>query len=253
VRNLGEAGYLHRLGGGLPPVAMLPVRRRSAGKTDPARVAKLSSEFVDRITDKQIIELSARLGVSGDSLKRLGIGWNGAAYTFPMQNGAGEIIGVCRRYPDGTKRTLRNTRNGLFVPTGLSGIGFLLTVEGASDAAALLDLGFDAIGRPSCSGRTDYIRRAAHGRRVVIVGENDGPGKHGAEFLRTALARNGMSVRLIYPEGHEDIRGEINAGLTRDELDRRIASVPNFACALIPTVQRPTQINVIPTEELHHA
>ena len=45
----------------------------------------------------------------------------------------------------------------------------ILIVEGASDTAAGMDLGFAAIGRPSAAGGLNYLRSLLRDRHVVIV------------------------------------------------------------------------------------
>ena len=88
--------------------------------------------------------ISIKLGISANSLKRLRVGWDGKAFTFGMSNDFGKIIGIRRRFPNGSKVSLKGSKTGLFVPTGLSHEGSLLTCEGPTDTAAALDLSFDA-------------------------------------------------------------------------------------------------------------
>ena len=59
---------------------------------------------------------------------------------------------------------------------------YILIVEGASDAAAGLHLGFFTIGRPSATGGLEFLIQLLRHRDGVIVGENDGgAGRQGAE------------------------------------------------------------------------
>jgi len=99
------------------------------------------------LTRAALSRLSKELGVSVQSLRRLGVGSNGAGYTFPMSDAEGKVIGLRTRYPSGGKAAEKGSRNGLFIPADLPDDGLLLICEGPSDTAAALDLGFAAIGR----------------------------------------------------------------------------------------------------------
>ena len=99
------------------------------------------------------------LGVSVESLRRLGVGWSAKhrAWAFPMSNAAGDVLGIRLRLPGGKKLSVKGGKEGLVHsrrgPLRLpSGRLLLLIAEGPTDTAALLDLGFSAVGRPSCTG-----------------------------------------------------------------------------------------------------
>jgi hypothetical protein len=83
--------------------------------------------------------LAGSLGVSVDALRRLRVGWlvGMSAYTFPMRDPDGRVIGIRTRHSDGAKRAVTGSTNGLFTPADLAGAGPLLIVEGPTDTAAL--------------------------------------------------------------------------------------------------------------------
>jgi len=103
--------------------------------------------------------LAASLGVSQGSLSRLGIVWVAARHVwgFPMRDAAQRVIGIRLRTNGGFKFAVTGSHNGLFWPEDLTGAGPLLICEGPTDTAALLDLGYDAIGRPSCAGAAEMV------------------------------------------------------------------------------------------------
>jgi len=103
------------------------------------RFVLLAEKYRGRITDRQLSDLSAALGISVESLKRLRTGWDGTAFTFPMSEPSGKVIGVRRRFGNGRKASVKGGKAGLFIPTDLSGQGLLLIVEGESDCAAGLE------------------------------------------------------------------------------------------------------------------
>ena len=88
--------------------------------------------------------------------------------------------------------------------------------------AALLDLGYDAIGRPSCAGAVEMTVNAvgnlAH-RDVVVVADADGPGVRGAERLARALTEAGHHLKVIQPRKGKDARAWLQAGATRADVD----------------------------------
>jgi hypothetical protein len=188
--------------------------------------------------------LAAALGLSESSLDRLGAGWATAdtlrartpawrsdgAWTFPMTDAGGRVLGLRLRLTDGTKLAVRGGHDGLFIPVGLTGSGPLLVAEGPTDAAALLDLGFDSVGRPSCTGGVGLLIELVKLRKpadVVVVADADPPGRRGAAALAAVLAANVRRVRVVTPPaGVKDVRDWRTAGATRADVFAAIAAAP---------------------------
>jgi hypothetical protein len=162
--------------------------------------------------------LAAELGLSAASLRRIGAGWVGAdalamvettcrgpgCWAFPMHSSDGRVVGIRLRSPSGFKYAVAGGAEGLFLPRDLSSAAQLLVAEGPTDTAALLDLGFAAIGRPSCSGgmrQTASLVGRLHCNSIVIVSDNDEPGLRGAAVLGAVLRPHVADVRVIRPPG----------------------------------------------------
>jgi P4 family phage/plasmid primase-like protien len=117
----------------------------------------------------------------------------------------------------------------------------VLVVEGHTDAAAALDLGFQAVSRPSATGvkgLCDLLR----GRDVAIVGENDaGVGIKGMEkaFLTLQPCCPDV-VKVVPPIEFKDLRAWLaKGGLTQEQLLQAIAggskdSAPNVLNSKAP-------------------
>jgi hypothetical protein len=137
-----------------------------------------------------------------------------------MSNDFGKVVGIRRRFKDGRKLSVSGSKTGLFIPTGLSPTGLLLIAEGESDLAAALTLGFEAIGRPNCSSKVEMTVKVAKERsEAVVVGDNDPPGRKGAERLAQAMVLHCPSVKILYPpESIKDLRQWLQAGLTHEKL-----------------------------------
>lgn len=165
--------------------------------------------------------LGRDLGVSATALNCLGLGWDNdlGAWTFPMLNQTGDIIGIRTRYASGRKRAVKGSKAGLFYSPLLSVAKPVLVVEGPTDAAAAIDLGFDqVVGRPSCTGGAQYLTGLLPvGSSVVIVADNDGPGTDGAKRLADRLAK-GRTVRVVHTPRVKDLREFVRAGGTRAAL-----------------------------------
>lgn len=175
-----------------------------------------------------------------DSLVRLGVGWCGSVpgYSFPMRNAGGEIVGLSIRRPDGSKTSAPGSSLGLFMPTGLNLGQTLLLPEGASDTAALLDLGFNAVGRPSCNGgvrHTVALVRKRQPPSVVVVADADEPGNHGAQRLARSLVPCAAEVRVIEPPtGVKDVRRWKSMGATREDVMSLIRDAAPFRVVVKP-------------------
>ena len=74
------------------------------------------------------------LSLSRESLCRLGMGFspNSGAYTFPMRDHEGQVVGVRLRYPNGKKMSARGSKNALFYES-CPDYGLVLITEGPTD------------------------------------------------------------------------------------------------------------------------
>lgn len=104
--------------------------------------------------------------------------------------------------------------------------GPVVIVEGMTDAAAAMDLGFDAVGRPSNLAGLDALKELIRGRDVIIVGENDNinpqtgqrPGHEGMTAAFQVLRNVVKSAKMMLPPEHaKDLRSWVRKyGITRD-------------------------------------
>lgn len=234
-RPTKNGGWLHRL---RPDDNGRPNRRRvRTVATKPDERPVLDSGGFARqcqlgTSPQALAQLADSLGVTRQSLERLGVGWSPRyrAWTFPMSNAAGEVVGIRLRKPDGGKLSVRGGKEGLFIPTGLQPGGRLLVCEGPSDTAACLDWGFQVVGRPSCTGGVrllvELVKRMQP-EEVVIVADDDGPGQRGAENLARVLLAYVPVVRVIAPPApHKDARAWLRAGATAADVQAAIDAAP---------------------------
>ena len=230
-KRCGEAGWLHRLRG---DDRQWQPRRRTIRFERPAAAIDFERFAVDcqaAADGQHIAHLAESLGLSIDSLRRLRVGWSEChrSSSFPMSDAAGKVRGIRLRTPYGRKFAVRGGKEGLFLPADLDGGGLLIT-EGPTDCAALLDLGFAAVGRPSCTGGikllVDLVKRRQPSQ-VVIVSDADAAGQHGANDLASAMQAYAQAVRVITPpDGIKDARQWKQRGATHEQIKSAIDVAP---------------------------
>lgn len=233
-RRVGEAGWLHRLtdDDGVGPKRGCSITVRCAAAADPrADLSQFAAACFAAVKDDQAAALAAELAVTTDSLQRLRVGWaaDHRAWTFPMRDAAGNVIGVRLRGNNGHKWSISGGRNGLFLPVDLiEPTARLVVCEGATDTLALLDLGFTAIGRPNCSSGYKLIVQLIQGlapTEVVVMADADPAGQRGAESLAIVLLAYSATVRVIAPPvGIKDARDWKQAGATTADVLSRMES-----------------------------
>lgn len=216
-----------------------------------AKVEKLPLEEIERRAkifygapgaDEYRRMVASRLGVCEVALAnlRVGLGFdkNGRFSSWPCRDAERRIVGIVRRYEDGTKLTMPGTSTGLFYDRDMELTGTIFIVEGGSDVAACLSVGIKAIGRPSNLGGTVELKRMLAGLscRPVVIGERDEkpekrgtfttcpvdcegcnncwPGLFGAKKTAEALGCRWVLV----PPGSKDIREAISKGLIWSDL-----------------------------------
>mgnify|MGYP003626568585 CR=1 FL=1 len=184
-------------------------------------LAQLAKKQIAARTDDNLETISQDLGVSTASLVRMFVGWSGThnGATFPMFRHRRRLIGIRIRTMTGKKFAIKGSRQGLFLPDkwdARSKNGILIC-EGPTDTAAALDLGFDAIGRPSCLGGTHLIAEAVSGRHTAIVADLDGPGMDGALRLQKHLVKLCPTCKVIVPP-HNDMREWVGSGASKQDI-----------------------------------
>lgn len=191
------------------------VRIRPQAPSDTVQLAAIDSRYRAALSDRGRQHLAGLLGLTARSLLALGVGWDAGhcAWSFPMRDGDGRLVGFRLRACDGGKFALRGSREGLFLPADLPVGQRLIVTEGPTDAAALLEVGLLAVGRPSCTGAVAHVARLVHRLRppeVVVAADRDEAGQRGATGLAQALLQH-APVRLVIPPA-KDVREWLTRG-----------------------------------------
>lgn len=140
-----------------------------------------------------------------------------------------------QRRPDGKggwKWSLGDTRRVLYhlveLKVGIAAGRRVFVVEGEKDVHTLESLGFVATTNAGGAGKwTDDYTAALSGAHVVILPDNDDPGRHHAETVAAALAGKAASVKIIRLPGlpeKGDVTDWVRQGGTADELKRMVTN-----------------------------
>lgn len=175
---------------------------------------------VDRLADL--------LGVAADALRELATGWAGRAWSWPMRDALGRVVGMrYRGVPRHEQRTARWCERGsrLGVVGPVPADGPIVVCEGESDAAAARTLGVPAIAVPGAGTAADVVADLARGRDLVLIVDADEPGRAGGRRITSRSILPAQSVRVVEPpRGAGDLREALHAGMTRGELLDAIAA-----------------------------
>lgn len=233
--EMENGGYLHK-DFDQSTIADYPQEAPEPPKLD---VSDWLTRFVD-FSPEGLAKASCEMALSLQALESLDCGWCRVynAFAFPMSDAEGWPIGVRLRHRHGQwKRAVLGSRAGLFIPKTFSRRGTLYVCEGPTDTAAMLGLGFNAIGRPSCSGQVQQVSQLVQGMvsspDVVIVADNDAPdergirvGMRGAQRLGEQLRIYARTVRIITPPaGIKDVRDWVANGARKLDIERVALSV----------------------------
>jgi len=150
---------------------------------------------------------------------------------WPMWS-RGRVVGVRTRDTATRKKmALPGGREALFVPADLPVGGELVAVaEGPTDSSALLAIGIEVVGRPSCCGAIEETLRLVltlRPRRVAVMLDRDAPGIGGGVTLARELARIVDDVRCVLPPApHKDGRQWVASGADRAAVLEAIERAP---------------------------
>lgn len=221
-----NGGWIHRLGDDIQ--VKIPAQKPKKATAPTIDFSKLAIDCFHRDPDR-VRNLAVELGLQPSSLIELQVGTFKDVWTFPMKNARCKIIGIRTRFKDGSKKSMTGSKNGLFISIRKHIATLPLFIcEGPTDTAALMDLGLQVIGRPSCSGAMDlvfeYIELGRY-REVIILADKDSPkkrpdgsvfypGHEGAERLAQHLKPLISNVKVIKPPKDKDARKWVQSGAT---------------------------------------
>lgn len=221
-KYLDGSGYLHVVDASLP----MPERRDEGGAELPEHnlvLSSLATKMMAACDEQRMRLLSESLGVPVFALKMLRVGWSASsdAYSFPMYRCGQRVIGIRLRASTGKKWAIKGSRQGLFMPTAWpSDKKGIVVCEGPTDTAAMLGMGFNAMGRPSAMGSHALVEEAVAGRPVCIISDSDDVGIDSAMKLAAHL-RKTCKVGVLVPPA-KDARAWVNNGTSKTTLTQAI-------------------------------
>jgi hypothetical protein len=216
----GKAGFLHRLAESVAPPPASYSRTGLARDWD-----SIARDAARSLTPALADKLAAELCLPGEALRHLPLIGHGTSsrtgpyFTFPEADADEKIVGVTRRFADGSKKMMFGSKHGLTFPAGWRARpGPLFVPEGATDTLTMSFAGLRAVGRPFNSGGTDDLVALAAtlppDDHLILLGENDQksdgewPGRDGVERVaRGVTEKSHRSVSIAFPPpGAKDVR-----------------------------------------------
>lgn len=224
VAYIEGSGWLHKFGDDDSPKPRL----RAAPKPLPEHnqvLAEIYGKMRKQMSGDILKSLAEQLHVSEKSIDLLGAGYSTTkdAFAFPMTRHGKRFLGIRYRTKDGSKFAQKGSKQGLFIPESFTLAKGVVVCEGPTDTAAMLDLGFNAIGRASCNSGDRLVKELTQSNPVAILTDNDEPGILGANRLASRL-KNAVVVR---PGKFKDAREWVASGATRGEVMEAIAKARN--------------------------
>ncbi len=228
-RNILGSGYLHVLREDRSDArSHRPPKRPNEYKAPPVRFEELAVEYHRTLREEhgRLLDLVKGLKIPWRALEDMRVGWDGSAYTFPMEDGRGAVCGLRRRFPSGMKRSVTGGKDGLFVPRSQDRdrLTCLVVCEGPTDTAAMVSAGFRAVGRPNCNGGHTQLLRYMIRRCteiVIIFADNDGPGIAGAIKLKGTLKNKNYRAKIVNPKPANDAREWVEmTTMPHDKMER---------------------------------
>ena len=164
------------------------------------RAGRFLSPLADQlqITVRTLIQMKVRT----DSVK--------GHWCFPMYDQFLQLIGLKCRNLARKKWCVKGSRLGIYMSTAFIPTQPLVICEGESDTAALLNLGYNVIGRASATSCVEIIAALVRNPKVFIVADTDSSGI-GLSSAKQLAARVENSS-IIYNADFKDVREWIASG-----------------------------------------
>jgi len=190
LSKAGEKNYIHRITGEQAKKVKLLVDKVPVYTHRGIDFERIMNRLDGLTTWTHLMSLCQSLGphFRPGYVDMYGVCWDGKSWYMPMENGAAKLTGIQRRFPDGGKRFVKESRGGVFVPSGPveSTVYFL---EGFTDTLASYTAGYYSVGRVSAKTCYEeavrFVKTNKHIDEVHIIADYDQPDKYG---VRAGLA-----------------------------------------------------------------
>lgn len=235
IRETANGGWVH-LRSGSHPIPLVTPAEQPPQRHD---LHILAEQFRTAVNPIRLARFARTMGLTVANLQRLHIGYDHdhKAYSFPMSNVSGDVLGIRLRAESGRKFAVTGGREGLFIPSDLDG-DELLICEGPTDTTAMLDCGFSAVGRPCAIGGVKLLMELVKARgttSIVIVSDPDEVGQRGAIALADVLHVPRLKI-IRPPDGVKDARQWVNGGATAADVQQAIDAADIFKRP-VPTIR----------------
>ena len=226
VKYLDGSGYLHVLDKSAP----IPDRKDEQGADLPEHnmvLSMLSSKMMAACDDGKLDVLAESISIPRFALRALRAGYSASsdAYSFPMFRAGQRLVGIRLRSLGGKKWAIKGSRQGLLMPLEWPNrTGGILLCEGQTDTAAMIGLGFNAVGRPSAMGSHALVEEAVSGKAVCIISDSDSVGLDSSAKLAAHLRKSDAArkVGILVPPA-KDAREWVRIGATRADVKEMVA------------------------------
>lgn len=180
---------------------------------------------------------------------------DGDRWSIAERDATGEVIGTAYRASDGSKDFKKGSKRGIILAWPLDAYAGsaadqpVFVCEGASDTAAIMGLGLDAVGVPMAGHCGDMLAELLAERHVAIVADSDDAGRRGATKLAERIVQSCRSVKVIEPpEGAKDARDAVIAGANRDAFLALVRAAHAISAAVGTTSE--VALKPLPVEDL---
>jgi 5S rRNA maturation endonuclease (ribonuclease M5) len=185
------------------------IREYQASKTKLPKIKPTKDLFDRSLVDRYVLNLlesqlksfSEERGIPINILKRHKIGWDGYAYTLPIYQENGFLIGFRRKIPGGDTISKKGSQAGLFNVECLKAASYGVIIyicEGEWDAMALEAQGYEyVVGVP---GAFTFMKEWLHlfkDRHVVILYDADQTGQSRSKVVAKMLTGFALSVKNV--------------------------------------------------------
>lgn len=220
-RKIGKAGHMHEC-----DVDMSNLKMNKPKNTRPPNWESIHSLYRDKLKTGPVWtqQFFKEFGMSSDIA--FDCGYDGEAIVMPMFDAEMNIIGLIKRYHDGAKKFVPNSKLGIFDDHRNIYSHTLVICEGFTDTATAWSLNVPqckVIGRASCNSGHDYVLAVAKRfkpHNIRIIADNDEPGIEGARDLCKMLCGEspetvgGKSIQVMAPPKiYKDLRKWKQSGL----------------------------------------